>query len=94
MGIQPTESFVIIYHEDIGAARRFYEDILTLEIREVTYDWFIGYWISNKHETTLCVSSSPDERARRGASFLMPRFRRERANSAKMTLKNKDSVVA
>ena len=68
MGIQPTETFVIIYHEDMEAARRFYEDILKLQIREVTYDWFIGYWISNKHEMTLCVSSSPDERATWGAN--------------------------
>ena len=68
MGIKPTESFVILYHEDMQAARQFYEDILGLAIREVTYEWFIGYWISDKHEMTLCISSSPDERAMWGAS--------------------------
>lgn len=67
MGITPIESFVIIYHEDMRAARTFYEDILGLKIREVTYDWFIGYWVSDKREMTLCISSSPDERARWGA---------------------------
>lgn len=64
MGIKPTESFVIIYHEDMQTARQFYEGVLGLEIREVTYDWFIGYWVSDRHEMTLCISSSPNERAR------------------------------
>jgi predicted enzyme related to lactoylglutathione lyase len=67
MGIAPTESFVILYHKDMPAARRFYEDVLALEIREVTYEWFVGYWVSDKHEMTLCISSSPDELARWGA---------------------------
>ncbi len=67
MGIAPTESFVTIYHEDMQAARRFYEGVLGLEIRQIAYDWFIGYWISDKHEMTLCISSSPDERATWGA---------------------------
>ena len=67
MGIAPTESFVIIYHEDMQAARRFYEGVLGLEIRQIAYDWFIGYWISDKHEMTLCISSSSDERATWGA---------------------------
>lgn len=68
MGIAPRESFVILYHEDMAAARRFYEGTLGLEVREVTYDWFVGYWISDKHEMTLCISSSPEERAAWGAS--------------------------
>lgn len=68
MTIAPTESFVILYHEDMLAARRFYETVLGLEIREVTYDWFVGYWISPKHEMTLCISTSPEERALWGAS--------------------------
>ncbi len=68
MGIAPRESFVILYHEDVAAARRFYEGTLGLEVREVTYDWFVGYWISDKHEMTLCISSSPEERAAWGAS--------------------------
>ena len=68
MGITPIESFVILYHEDMQAARALYEGILGLELREVTYDWFVGYWVSNKHEMTLCISSSSDERARWGAS--------------------------
>jgi len=68
MGISPTESFVIIYHEDMAAARAFYEDILGLKIREITYDWFIGYWVSEKHEMTLCISTSPDERNTWGAA--------------------------
>ena len=67
MGIAPSESFVIIYHEDMLAARRFYEGVLGLEIREVTFDWFVGYWISDRHEMTLCISSSPEERAMWGA---------------------------
>ena len=67
MGIEPTESFVILYHEDMQAARNFYEGVLGLEIREITYEWFIGYWISDKHEMTLCISSSPDERVKSGA---------------------------
>ena len=64
----PTECFVILYHEDMSAGRSFYEDILRLEIRELTYEWFVGYWVSSKHEITLCISSSPEERARWGAA--------------------------
>jgi RimJ/RimL family protein N-acetyltransferase/predicted enzyme related to lactoylglutathione lyase len=67
MGIAPSESFVIIYHEDMEAARQFYEGVLGLVVREVTYDWFVGYWVSDKHEMTLCISSSPEERALWGA---------------------------
>jgi predicted enzyme related to lactoylglutathione lyase len=67
MGIKPSESFVILYHEDMQAARRFYEGLLELELREVTYDWFVGYWVSPKREITLCISTSPEERARWGA---------------------------
>ena len=67
MGIKPTESFIILYHEDMVAARFFYEDLLGLELREVTYEWFVGYRVSDKHEMTLCISSSPDERTRYGA---------------------------
>ena len=63
MGLTPSESFVILYHEDMAAARRFYEEILGLALREVTYEWFVGYWVSDKHEMTLCISSSPEERA-------------------------------
>jgi predicted enzyme related to lactoylglutathione lyase len=61
MHLTPLESFVILYHADMAAARHFYEDLLGLELREVTYDWFVGYWVSSKHEMTLCISSSPDE---------------------------------
>jgi len=68
MAISPTESFVIIYHTDMKTARAFYENILGLKIREITYDWFIGYWVSEKHEMTLCISTSPDERSRWGAA--------------------------
>jgi lactoylglutathione lyase len=67
MGISPTESFVILYHEDMAAARAFYEEILGLKIREITYDWFIGYWVSEKHEMTLCISTSLEERNRWGS---------------------------
>ncbi len=62
-GITPSESFVVIYHEDMRAARQFYEGLLGLQIRQLIYDWFVGYWISDKHEMTLCISTSPDERA-------------------------------
>ncbi|MBN2043993.1 MAG: VOC family protein, partial [Anaerolineales bacterium] len=58
----------ILYHEDMEAARAFYEEILGLKIREVTYEWFVGYWISEKHEMTLCISTSLDERERWGAA--------------------------
>jgi catechol 2,3-dioxygenase-like lactoylglutathione lyase family enzyme len=68
MGISPTESFVILYHEDMAAARAFYEDILGLKLRELTFDWFVGYWVSEKHEMTLCISTSPDERGKWGAA--------------------------
>lgn len=64
MGITPTESFVILNHQDMQAARAFYEGVLGLELREVTHDWFVGYWVSRKHEMTLCISNSPQERAR------------------------------
>ena len=37
------------------------------EIRQVVYDWFVGYWISAKHEMTLCISTLPEERALWGA---------------------------
>lgn len=67
MSISPLESFVILYHPDMPAARSFYEGKLGLELREVTYEWFVGYWISSKHEMTLCISSSPEECARWGA---------------------------
>jgi catechol 2,3-dioxygenase-like lactoylglutathione lyase family enzyme len=67
MGIRPTESFVILYHKDMPAARQFYEELLGLEVREVTYDWFVGFWVSDRHEMTLCISSSANERARWGA---------------------------
>jgi lactoylglutathione lyase len=67
MTIAPRESFVILYHEDMPVARHFYEDLLGLELREVTYEWFVGYWISPRHEMTLCISTSPAERARWGA---------------------------
>jgi len=67
MGITQMESFVILYHEDTQAVRAFYEGILGLELREMIYDWFVGYWVSGKREMTLFISSSPDERARGGA---------------------------
>ena len=67
MTISPSESFVILYHEDMQAARAFYEGKIGLKLREVTYDWFVGYWISDKHEMTLCISTSPEERQRWGA---------------------------
>ncbi len=68
MGISPIESFVILYHTDMAAARTFYEGILGLILREVTYDWFVGYWVSEKHEMTLCISTSPEERNLWGAA--------------------------
>lgn len=67
MHLTPLESFVILYHADMAKARHFYEALLGLELREVTYNWFVGYWVSNKHEMTLCISSSPGERRRWGA---------------------------
>ncbi len=65
--IKATEAFVILYHTDMPAARHFYEELLGLELRELTYEWFVGYWISAKHELTLCISTSPEERALWGA---------------------------
>ncbi|OGN93938.1 MAG: hypothetical protein A2Z71_08100 [Chloroflexi bacterium RBG_13_50_21] len=61
MGISPTESFIILYHEDMDAARAFYEGLLGLEVRQVVYEWFISYLVIAKHEKTLCISTSPDE---------------------------------
>ena len=68
MGISPTESFVILYHEDMAAIRAFCGHLLGLKLRELTYDWFVGYWVTEKHEMTLCISTSPDERSRWGAT--------------------------
>lgn len=65
--LQTTEVLVTLYHSDMAAARAFYEDKLGLEIREVTYDWYVGYWLNPSHSTTLCVSSSPSEREQWGA---------------------------
>jgi hypothetical protein len=48
MGISPTESFAILYHEDMAAVRASYEGRLGLEVWQVVFDWFIGYWISRK----------------------------------------------
>ncbi|MFH2054973.1 MAG: hypothetical protein ABIJ61_03355 [bacterium] len=31
-GLGPSESFVILYHEDMPAARKFYEGVLGLEV--------------------------------------------------------------
>ncbi len=67
MKFVPRESFVILYHEDMEAARRFYEEALELKLREVTYEWLVGYWITEKHEMTLVISSSPEEVGRWGA---------------------------
>lgn len=67
MGILPSESFVILYHTDMTSARRFYEELLGLELRKVIYEWFVGYWVSEKHET-LCISASPEEVEKWGAS--------------------------
>ena len=64
---QATECLITLYHPDMPAARRFYEDRVGLEIREVTYDWYVGYWLTSARTTTLCISSSPTERARYGA---------------------------
>lgn len=50
----------------MAAARAFYEGLLGLELRQVVYDWFVGYWVSAKHEMTLCISTSPDERRQWG----------------------------
>ncbi len=68
MPILPSESFVILYHEDMAVTRAFYEQKLGLKLREVTYDWFVGYWVSDRHEMTLCISTSPEERQRWGAN--------------------------
>ncbi len=68
MPISPIESFVILYHEDMAAARAFYEGVVGLKLREVTYEWFVGYWVSEKHEMTLCISASPEERQAWGAA--------------------------
>ena len=61
MNILPTGSFVIIYHTDMTSARWFYEELLGPELREVLYEWFVGYWVSEKHKITLCIGTSPEE---------------------------------
>ena len=65
--LQSTECLVTLYHQDMSSARHFYEDKLGLELREVTYDWYVGYWLAPSHYTTLCISSSPSENEQWGA---------------------------
>ena len=65
--LQVTESLITLYHSDMASARHFYEDLLGLEVREVTYDWYVGYWLTPSRSTTLCISSSPSENERWGA---------------------------
>jgi catechol 2,3-dioxygenase-like lactoylglutathione lyase family enzyme len=62
------ETFVVLYHPDMSAGRRFYEEVLGLAIREVTYEWFVGYWLDEQHKTTLAISSSPEEIEKWGAA--------------------------
>ena len=64
IAIQPTEMMVILYHADMAAARRFYGEVLGLKLREETYAWFVGYWLTPA--SVLCISSSAEERARFG----------------------------
>ena len=64
---QATERLITLYHPDMPAARRFYEDQIGLELREATYDWYVGYWLTSARNATLCISSSSAERARFGA---------------------------
>jgi len=65
--LQATECMITLYHSDMPAARHFYEDQLGLELREATYDWYVGYWLNPAHTITLSISSSPSENAQWGA---------------------------
>ena len=64
---QATECMITLYHSDMPAARHFYEEQLRLELREATYDWYVGYWLTPAHTITLSISSSPSENAQWGA---------------------------
>ena len=79
MKLGTTECLVTLYHRDMPAARAFYEGKLGLEIREVTYEWYVGYWVTPEHSVTLAISSSPSENEQWGADgrgvvfdFLVP----------------------
>ena len=67
MRLGATEILTTLYHPDMAAARRFYEEQLGLELREVTYAWYVGYWLNDEHTLTLGISSSPEELAQWGA---------------------------
>jgi len=67
LSFQATECMITLYHSDMPAARHFYEDQLGLELREATYDWYVGYWLTPAHTITLSISSSPSENAQWGA---------------------------
>ena len=55
------ETLITLYHKDMTAARHFYEEKLGLELREATYEWYVGYWVNAAKSVTLCISSSPKE---------------------------------
>jgi hypothetical protein len=42
----------------LGNKDSAYENILGFALREVTYDWLVGYWVTGMHEMTLSISSS------------------------------------
>ena len=65
--LRAAECMLTLYHTDMPAARLFYEDQLGLELREATYDWYVGYWLTPAHTITLSISSSPTENAQWGA---------------------------
>ena len=67
MTLEASEILITLYHPDMAAARRFYEDTLGLELREATYEWYVGYWLNGEHSLTLGISSSPEEIEQWGA---------------------------
>lgn len=67
MSIVAKECFITLYHPDIAAARHFYEEMLGLEVREVTYEWYVGYWVTKDRSLTFAISSNPEENRQWGA---------------------------
>ena len=62
------ECFITLYHADMPTARHFYEDKLGLKVREVTYEWYVGYWVTDEKSLTFSICSNPDEIRQWGAN--------------------------
>lgn len=65
--LSPTGSRVILYHANMKAAQTFYGKLLGLTLRDASTEW-VSYWVTDKREMCLCISSSDEERERYGAA--------------------------